>query len=89
MLGAARHALGRLDERYVHLEQDHENLANADRAIAQIREAVEAGRGQPDRLMLAWLANAAGWQARLRRDEAQSLFNEPRLVRAIEQARDR
>jgi hypothetical protein len=85
MLGAARHALGRLDERYAHLAQDHANLASADRTIAQIREAVESGRGQPERLMLAWSARAAGWEARLRRDEAQSLFDRARLKRVIAQ----
>ena len=89
MLGAARHALGRLDERYARLAQDRASLAGADRAIAHIREAVEAGHGQPERLMLAWSARAEPWQARLRRDEPQSLFDRSRLVRTIGPARDR
>ena len=89
MLGAARHALGRLDERYALLAPDRAALAGADAAIARIREAVEGRRGQPERLMLAWLAHAGRWQARLRRDEPESLFDRSRLTRAIEQARDR
>lgn len=89
MLGAARHALGRLDERFAQLAPDHAALASADRSIALIREAVEAGRGQPDRLMDAWSTSAAGWQARLRRDEPRSLFDRARLEQAIAMARER
>ena len=89
MLGAARHALGRLDERYAHLAQDRASLAGADRSIAQVREAVATGHGQPERLMVTWLAQAEQWQARLRRDEPQSLFDRSRLARAIALDRDR
>ena len=89
MLGAARHALGRLDERYARLARDHASLASADAAIALIRESVEAGQAQPDRLMLAWSAHALRWEARLRRDEPQSLFDRSRLTRAIARDRDR
>lgn len=83
MLGAARHALGRLDERYADLQQNRAALARADADIARIREAVEAGRAQSDRHMLAWSAEAQRWEARLRHDEPQSLFDHARLARAI------
>ena len=86
MLGAARHALGRLDERYAGKPQDHAALATADAAIARIREDVEAGGRQTERRMLAWSADASQWQPRLRRDEPQSLFDQTRLARAIAQA---
>jgi hypothetical protein len=89
MLGAARHALGRLDERYATLAQDRANLVGAARAIARIREAVETGHGQPERLMVAWSAQARPWQARLRHDEPRSLFDRARLTQAIGLARHR
>lgn len=86
MLGAARHALGRLDERYRGLPHDHAALARADSEIARIRKHVEAGGAggaRADRAMLAWSQNARRWQDRLTRDEPLSLFQPSRLAQAL------
>lgn len=82
MLASARSVLGMIDERYAGpaLARDRDGLREADRELATIQAAVDAGASNAPLRIVAWLAKVPRWSAALQRDESLSLFNPERLA---------
>jgi hypothetical protein len=84
MIGSARSALGRLDERYAALPDSRQALRAADQQLLAALDAVRAGGPDGDARLAGWLAQAPGLRARLKRDESRSLFNPAVLAAALQ-----
>lgn len=86
MLASARSALGLIDERYgvADLVAARSGLRAADREIAAIQAAVDAGdRNLPLRIT-AWVASMPRWTRALAENESRSLFNAALLAGALD-----
>lgn len=84
MIGSARSALGRLDERYTALPVSRQALSEADRQLQSASEAVRNGGPDGAARLASWHAQEPRLRARLKRDEARSLFNLTVLSAAVQ-----
>jgi hypothetical protein len=84
MIGSARSALGRLDERYTALPVSRQALSEADRQLQGASEAVRTGGPDGAARLASWQAEEPRLRARLQRDEGRSLFNPAVLSAAVQ-----
>jgi hypothetical protein len=84
MIGSARSALGRLDERYTALPVSRQALSEADRQLQGASEAVRTGGPDGAARLASWQAEEPRLRARLKRDEGRSLFNPAVLSAAVQ-----
>ncbi len=77
MLASARSALGLIDERYgaADLITARAALRAADRELAAIQAAVDAGDSSLPLRITAWVASMPRWSKALEENESRSLFN--------------
>jgi hypothetical protein len=85
MTNAARSVLGAIAERYgaPGLEGDVRALRVADLDLAALADDIRANRAGARVGLETWLANSAGLEHRLRRDEPRSYYDRATLTRAI------
>ena len=84
MIGSARAALGRLDERYAALPASRQALSDADQQLHGTSEALRAGGPDGEARLANWRATAPQLRARLNQDAARSLFNPAVLTAAVQ-----
>jgi hypothetical protein len=84
MIGSARSALGRLDERYAALPVSRQALGEADRQLQEASEAVRHGGPDGAAQLANWHAQEPRLRARLKREEGQSFFNPAVLTAAVQ-----
>lgn len=82
MIAAARAQLGLIDERYVGLAREREQLRTADAALGALQSAVRNRDARAPAGLENWLAHAPDLEAQLASREARSLFNPARLFKA-------
>ncbi len=85
MIGAARSALGRIDERFSLLgaSGSHTRLMKLDQKLADLQARFDAGKGNSDALISAWQSNLRENAPALFRAAPNSLFNPDRLEKAL------
>ncbi len=83
MIGSARTALGRLDERYAALPDSRKRLRAADQQLLAAAEAVRAGGPDGAARLARWRAAQPDLRMRLKRDSGLSLFNPAVLAAAV------
>jgi hypothetical protein len=84
MIGSARAALGRLDERYGALPASRQALGEADQQLRAAAEALRVGGPDGEARLASWRATEPQLRARLDQDAAQSLFNPAVLTAAVQ-----
>jgi hypothetical protein len=84
MIGSARTALGRLDERYAALPASRKLLRAADQQLLDAAEAVRAGGPDGAARLARWRATEPGLRMRLNRDSGRSLFNPAVLAAEVQ-----